>query len=137
MEVLIAGAGPAGSRLAERLASRGLSVTLVERLKEPGKNSFSSAVIPIEAIQSGLIPKQPISAYWKCWQIFDPNGKPHQWTNSSNLGVVLDFGKLREQLWSEAIYKGVELMNGWSVKSVVSLLEKRGCKERRQPQRKR
>ncbi|HJL68038.1 MAG TPA: FAD-dependent monooxygenase, partial [Prochlorococcaceae cyanobacterium Gl_MAG_24] len=32
MTVLVAGAGPAGARLAQRLASKGVSVTLVERL---------------------------------------------------------------------------------------------------------
>ena len=81
MSVLIAGAGPAGSRLAEQLSLKGISVTLVDQLKTPRKNCFSSAVIPINAIDECRIPLESISTYWNAWQIFDPYGKYHQWEN--------------------------------------------------------
>jgi len=61
LSILIAGAGPAGSRLAELLAINGISVTLVERLKNPEQNAFSSAVVPFSALKNELIPLESVS----------------------------------------------------------------------------
>ncbi len=121
MSILIAGAGPAGSRLAEILANRGCKVTLVDRLKNAYQNSFSSAVVPISSIDNFSIPIKSISAYWKSWQIFAPDGSSHKWSSKNELGVVLDFGELRQQLWTKAINAGVEMLSGWKVNSVHSL----------------
>ncbi len=121
MSILIAGAGPAGSRLSQKLALEGIDVTLVERLKNPYHSAFSSAVIPINVIEDHKIPYESISTSWKSWQIFDPNGLKHNWTSSSDLGVILDFGKFREANWNRARSLGVELLLGWKVKSVTSL----------------
>ena len=41
----IAGAGPAGARLATALAEAGHEVSLVERLTDSHRNSFSSAAL--------------------------------------------------------------------------------------------
>ena len=120
MSILIVGAGPSGAYLAQLVANKCLLVTLLDRLKNPTNNCFSSAVVPISSITSDLIPYQAISTFWKNWQIFDPNGNKHIWTASENLGVVLDFGDLRNSLWEEAIESGVELIIGSEVKSVVS-----------------
>ncbi len=118
---MVAGAGPAGSRLAERLAQAGIEVTLVERLLTPNQNAFSSAALPINSIAENLIPSESISTYWNGWQILGPDSTKYQWTSSNNLGVVLDFGKLREILWSKALDSGVEFLLGWTVKSVKTL----------------
>ncbi len=120
MDVLIAGAGPAGSRLAGNLAGKGLSVILVEKLAKASQNAFSSAVVPIDSIRSGLIPEESVSSYWKSWNIFDPQGIAHQWTNPQCLGAVLDFQKLRENLWQKAIDQGVIFLSGCYVKSALS-----------------
>ncbi len=115
MLVLIAGAGPAGSRLSERLANSGIEVVIVERLCNARKDSFSSAVVPINSISSNSIPIQAVSKYWNEWKIYDPLGVSHSWINSSNLGAVLDFSKLREILWDAAVKSGVKALFGWSV----------------------
>ncbi len=117
---MIAGAGPSGSRLAELLAIQGVNVILVDRLKSAEENCFSSAVVPINSIDDNLIPSTSVSSYWKSWQIFDPKGKSHQWNSDSNLGAVLDFAKLRKQLWRKAKAVGVEFLCGWTVRGVSS-----------------
>ena len=61
MTVLVAGAGPAGARLAQQLAIQGISVILVERLIDPQTDAFSSAVVPIQALADLSIPDDSIS----------------------------------------------------------------------------
>ena len=112
MSVLIVGAGPAGARLAIRLASSGWPVVLVDRLTNPSANAFSSAALPIEAVRRLELPAETWSARWQGWQLHDPTGSMHQWWACSDLGVVLDFGKVRSWLWAEARRLGVELLQG-------------------------
>ncbi len=121
MSVLVAGAGPAGSRLAELLSLNGVRVILVERLSNPNQEVFSSAALPINAIDEQLIPQTSISHYWNTWQIFTPGEAQFQWKSSKSLGVVLDFGLLRDSLWDKARKSGVELLSGHTVKNVCSL----------------
>ena len=137
--VLVAGAGPAGSRLSALLSSKGLDVTLVDRLKSPQQNSFSSAVVPINAINSGLIPSESISTRWNSWQIYEPNLNSYIWSSNNDLGAVLDFSKLRELLWLKATNEGVEILKGWAVNKVnsfndfaeVDLTNSKGYREKR------
>ena len=121
MTVLVAGAGPAGARLAQRLASQGIAVTLVERLREANQNAFSSAAIPIQAVSDLCIPAEAIASHWNGWQLVDPDGIQHQWWSQHDLGVVLNFGSLRHQLWQQAIEAGVEFLLGWRVHSVLTV----------------
>lgn len=118
--ILVAGAGPAGSRLASKLQSSGLNVTLVESLLKPGHVAFSSAAMPRFALHEFDIPIKAVSASWFGWTLFDPYGLENQWVSESELGVVLDFGLLRKYLWQRAIQTGVEFLNGWTVISVES-----------------
>ena len=112
MSVLVVGAGPSGARLAIQLARRGAEVTLVDRLMDPERNAYSSAALPMEAVRRLGLPDETIAATWQGWQLHDPSGLVHQWWSDDDLGVVLDFGKLRSFLWSEARRHGVELIQG-------------------------
>ena len=115
--VLVVGAGPAGSRLSENLAKNGISVTLVDRIKCSKQNAFSSAALPISVVKQLGIPPSAIAASWKGWQLVDPNGSFFEWVGKADIGVVLDFSKLRELLWANAESAGVELLLGWRVTS--------------------
>ncbi len=120
MRILIAGAGPSGSRLARKLSKNGINVILVDSLNSPHKNAFSSAVVPSEVLSKFSIPSSVISANWNSWQLIDPYSKIFDWEAKCNLGSILDFGKLREFLWKEAQLSGVDLLLGWKVISVTS-----------------
>ncbi len=123
MNVLVVGAGPAGTRTAELLAKNGLEVTLVERLESPQQNSFSSAVVPINTIKERQIPITAISSYWQNWHLIGPNQKSYIWSNHSSLGAVLDFSVLREQMWLNARKAGIEFLLGWKVLLVESRVD--------------
>ena len=113
--ILVAGGGPAGTRLAIELACAGLRVTLVDPLLDPQRNAYSSAAIPLDDANKLQIPHACWSTTWQGWQLFDPDGIEHQWWSSDDLGVVLDFGNLRQSLWQQACSAGVELLSGWRV----------------------
>ena len=116
MTFLIAGAGPAGSRLATALSAAGREVVLVERLSEPHRNSFSSAALSrSEALRLNL-PQCAWSATWSGWQLIDPSGQEHQWWHADPLGIVLDFGRLRSALWSRAQAAGADVVTGCTVR---------------------
>lgn len=121
MSVLIVGAGPSGARLAIQLARAGAEVTLVDRLADPHRHAYSSGALPLEAVRRLGLPDDAIAATWQGWQLHDPSGLVHQWWSSGDLGVVLDFGRLRSWLWEEARRHGVELIQGCRAdrKSVV------------------
>ena len=112
MSVLIVGAGPSGARLAIQLARVGAEVTLVDRLLDPERHAYSSGALPLEAVLRLGLPDEAIAATWQGWQLHDPSGLVHQWWSDDDLGVVLDFGRLRSWLWEEARRHGVELIQG-------------------------
>ena len=115
MTVLVAGAGPAGARLAIRLAQAGERVMLVDPLTDPHRNAYSSAAVPMRDALQLEIPEDCWSSRWNGWQLFDTEGRTHQWWADESLGVVLDFGRLRAALWEQACRSGVQLITGCRV----------------------
>ena len=115
MTVLVAGAGPAGARLAIRLAQAGHQVMLVDPLSDPHRNAYSSAAVPMRDALQLEIPHACWGSRWNGWQLLDPVGMTHQWWADDDLGVVLDFGRLRAALWEQACRAGVHLITGCRV----------------------
>jgi flavin-dependent dehydrogenase len=96
--VLVVGAGPAGGDLARRLARQGVDVLLVDRLADLGRSAFSSAALPIEAMDQFGLPAEVVGSRWREWQLIGPGAATRRWASSRPLGVVLDFGALRQWL---------------------------------------
>ena len=115
MQALIAGAGPAGCRLAIRLAHAGWKVALVDSLPDPRRNAYSSAALPLRDADRLGIPQHCRSAPWWGWQLLSPGALDYQWWSADCLGVVLDFAAYRSWLWDQAVQAGVELLAGQRV----------------------
>ena len=117
-DVLIAGAGPAGLSLARLLASAGVAVQVVDPLQDLHQAAFSSAALPLAAVQHFQIPASVQAARWSSWQLFGPSEESCRvWPASEPLGAVLDFGALRQWLAQRAQAAGAGLQLGWSVRS--------------------
>ena len=112
-QVLIVGAGPAGGELARQLARSGLDVLLVDRLTDLREGAFSSAALPLDAVAEFSLPSSVVAARWRGWQLLGPGDQPRQWWAQRPLGVVLDFGALRQWLAAEAQAWGARLALGW------------------------
>ena len=115
VDVLIAGAGPAGLHLARLLAQAGASVQVVDPLLDLRQSAFSSAALPIEAVREFELPAQVQAAQWRSWQLFGPDDQRRQWQADHVLGAVLDFGSLRQWLAERAVGEGAQLQLAWSV----------------------
>ena len=112
LKILIAGAGPAGARLAKNLGAAGHRVVLADQISSPAANAFSSAALPQSEVETLQIPRECWSSLWYGWQLIDPRGLEHQWWSDAALGVVLDFAQFRTLLWQQAEQVGVELLRG-------------------------
>ena len=115
-DVLIAGAGPAGLHLARLLARAGAAVQVVDPLPDLRSAAFSSAALPLAAVQHFQLPDTVQAARWSQWQLFGPADQRRVWSSAQPLGAVLDFGALRQWLAQQAQAEGAQLQLGWSVR---------------------
>ena len=99
--MLVVGAGPAGGELARQLACQGTDVVLIDQLADLTKAAFSSAALPLEALDRFGLPAAVVASRWSRWQLIGPGERSRQWQASRPLGVVLDFGALRQWLAQE------------------------------------
>jgi len=111
------GAGPSGAELARLLAQAGVDVLLVDRLKHLGQAAFSSAALPLEALERFGLPADVVAARWSGWQLVGPGEQRRLWNADQPLGVVLDFGALRQwlagqaQAWGACLRLGVTALS--------------------------
>lgn len=111
--VLVVGAGPAGGDLARRLAAAGVEVLLVDQLADLSQAAFSSAALPLSALERHGLPALVVAHRWSRWQLLGPADRRREWGDASPLGVVLDFAALRHWLVEEAQRWGARLQLGW------------------------
>ena len=110
--VLVVGAGPAGAELARQLAAQGVDVLLVERLPDLRRAAFSSAALPLEALDRFGLPSSVVAHRWSGWELLGPGDARRCWQGGRPQGVVLDFGALREWLVGEAQRWGARVCLG-------------------------
>ncbi|MCP9850119.1 NAD(P)/FAD-dependent oxidoreductase [Cyanobium sp. Morenito 9A2] len=110
--MLVVGAGPAGADLARRLARSQVEVLLVDRLADLRTGAFSSAALPWAALERLELPAEVVASRWSHWQLFGPGDQRRHWASGGPLGVVLEFGALRQWLAQEAGRWGSDLLLG-------------------------
>ena len=110
--MLVVGAGPAGADLACGLARAGASVALVERLQRPEQAAFSSAALPLHALEQFGLPAHVVASRWNGWQLIGPHNQRRQWQQSAVLGAVLDFAALRRWQLHQAQAWGAQVQLG-------------------------
>ena len=110
--VLVVGSGPAGADLARQLAAHGVDVLLVDRLSDLRRAAFSSAALPLEALDRFGLPSSVVAHRWSGWELLGPGDARRCWQGGRPQGVVLDFGALREWLVGEAQRWGARVCLG-------------------------
>nr|WP_320133697.1 NAD(P)/FAD-dependent oxidoreductase [uncultured Holophaga sp.] len=128
LDVVIAGGGPAGGHLARLLAGRGRRVLLAEAIPHWQHNAFSSAGLPIEALERWDIPRHLAKAWWRGLEVISSH-EHGLWMGPEPRGAVLDFGELRAHLAGEARARGAELRLGTRLVGWDALPEG-GCRVR-------
>ncbi|MCP9792325.1 NAD(P)/FAD-dependent oxidoreductase [Vulcanococcus limneticus Candia 3F8] len=118
--MLIAGCGPAGAELARLLARRGVDVLVVEALPDLARAAFSSAALPLAALERFEIPAEVVAHRWTGWRLLGPGPADRHWRASDGrpLGAVLDFAALRRWLAGQAQGFGAQIALGWRALAV-------------------
>lgn len=129
-DVVVIGGGPAGGQVARNLAKKGHKILLVERFPSFLDNNFSSAGMTLAPLKEFDLPNKVIGAYWKNITI-QCTKNSYFWKGSTNKGVVLDYGKLKQFLADDAKSFGGEVLTGYKYiskkvneKSVIVSLQK-------------
>ena len=110
--MLVVGAGPAGGDLARQLAAHGEDVVLAERLPDLRRAAFSSAALPLDALDRFGLPSSVVAHRWSGWELLGPADARRSWQGGRPQGVVLDFAALREWLVGEAQRWGARVWLG-------------------------
>jgi flavin-dependent dehydrogenase len=85
---------------------------LVERLPDLRRAAFSSAALPLDALDRFGLPASVVAQRWSGWELLGPGEARRSWPGGRPQGVVLDFGALREWLVGEAQRWGARVWLG-------------------------
>lgn len=110
--MLVLGAGPSGAELTRLLALSGIEVVLVDRLLDLSRAAFSSAALPLAALDRFALPGSVVAARWSGWTLLGPGDQRREWCAPATQGVVLDFAALRRWLVAEAQHWGARVLLG-------------------------
>ncbi len=117
-DVVVIGAGPAGTHAAFLLAQAGLNVTLFEAQNRVGEKAICSGVVGDEAFARFDLPTQPILSDIRCIQAISPGGKKLEHRTQAPLAQVIDKGSFNRALAQRATNAGVDLQLGCWVNSL-------------------
>lgn len=113
-DVIVVGAGPAGSVLAFLLAKRGLSVLLVEKETLPRYKPCGGG-IPLKTLRSLPVDVSPVLELEARWGILSYSGRQMLRVPLKDFGWLVMRDRLDYFLVQEAVKAGVRLVDGLSV----------------------
>jgi digeranylgeranylglycerophospholipid reductase len=110
-DVVVAGNGPAGAQAARELAAAGLSVALITRETTIGLPVTSTAGTISETLEEFAIPRTVVQQDVNGLRLFGPRERLEIWYDEPS-AHVLDFRKLKEFLFSDAVAAGATAFTG-------------------------
>lgn len=119
-DVVVAGNGPAGGQAARELAAAGLSVALVTRETTIGLPITSTAGTIAETMDEFGLPRDVVQRDIYGLRLIGPSRRLEIWYNEPS-AHVLDFRRLKEFLFSDAVAAGATPFTGTTV--VAPLVE--------------
>ncbi|MCW4013827.1 MAG: NAD(P)/FAD-dependent oxidoreductase [Candidatus Bathyarchaeota archaeon] len=137
-DVLIVGAGPAGSMAAKTAAERGVDVIFIEEHEVPGTPVYCAEGLGLDGIRAGgLEPVPPfIAQEIKTAQIIAPNGISLDMTSENITGYTLDRQVFDKALADNAVEAGAKLMTKtramdviWDKKQIIGVKAQKNGEE--------
>lgn len=118
-DVIVVGAGPAGSYVAYDLASSGYSVAVFEAKGASGLNACCTGIISIECLQSLDSARDMILAEVKSAEFYSPSGRCLRFQTEDVQAYVVDRVSLDKALVSKAQSQGVQYFFSSPVVDIV------------------
>ena len=107
-DVIVVGAGPAGSYIAYDLASSGYSVAVLEAKSASGLNACCTGIISTECLQSLDSARDMILTEVNSAEFYSPSGRCLRFQTEDVQAYVVDRGSLDKALVSKAQSKGAQ-----------------------------
>jgi flavin-dependent dehydrogenase len=85
---------------------------LIDQRADLTKAAFSSTALPMDALERFGLPAAVVASRWSRWQLIGPGERSRQWQAPQTMGVVLDFGALRQWLAQESRQWGARVELG-------------------------
>lgn len=117
-DVIIVGGGPAGLHAAERLASAGLDVALIDAQARIGERAICSGVIGVEAFSRFDLPTGSILNTIRRVEAISPAGRKLQHSAAEPLAHVVNKGEFNHDLATRAASAGAEMWLGKLVETL-------------------
>jgi geranylgeranyl reductase family protein len=118
-EVIVVGAGPAGSLAAANLAAAGHDVALVDENEGPRSRIICSGIIGLEAFAHFDLPRESIVDSILRVSFFSPSGLEVPYCPEQPLAHVVDRTQFDDQLVSRAVAAGTCLLRGHKARKTL------------------
>jgi digeranylgeranylglycerophospholipid reductase len=118
-DVVIVGAGPAGSHLARCMAKEGLDVLLLEEHAEVGDGVICTGIIGREAYDRFSLPEEATIGSLQRVRFYSPSGKTVDYDAGAPLATIVSRKIFDSALAGWAVAAGAELWTGSRVKQVA------------------
>ena len=120
-DVLVVGAGPAGSMAAKVAAEKGVDVIIIEEHETPGTPVYCAEGLSVGGIKNGgLEPVPPyVSQQISTARVVAPNGKTLDMTTNNWTGYTLDRQVFDRALTENAVKAGANLMTETRATDVI------------------
>jgi geranylgeranyl reductase family protein len=112
-DVVVVGAGPAGSLTAQRLAALGHDVVLLEEHERPGLPVHCTGLLGLEAFDEFDLPRDTILGRASAARFWAGDGSSVVVESARAEAAVIDRAALDDTLARRAVEAGVELRRGW------------------------
>ena len=117
-DVVVIGAGPAGSRTAKLLADRGYRVAILERDTEVGLPVHCTGVVSSECMERYDLPESLVIRPIKSFVLRSPHGHAVDLKRKEVQAYVLDRVSLDRHMAGQAVAAGADLITGVEVTDV-------------------
>lgn len=105
-DVVVIGGGPIGSSVAERIASNGASVLVIERKDAVGYPNHCSGMVSKEFTNLVAVPNELILNHIKGAEVFSAHGNSFSFKRDMDFAIVIDRVKYDKYLYELAIARG-------------------------------
>ncbi|MFQ5691378.1 MAG: NAD(P)/FAD-dependent oxidoreductase [Gemmatimonadota bacterium] len=117
-DVVVVGAGPAGSLAALRLARAGHNVALLDRASEPRTRIVCSGIVGREAFQRLDLPREAVRDTLRRARFFGPSGARVDFEPRDPMAYVVDRTRFDAALAERAVAMGARLLRGFEARGI-------------------